>query len=73
MAVYTRSRQANGWVAEFKDAANTQEIGKVGDPVQSQFGYHVMKVESREATPYDKLTTRRQRRSQDRRRYDEIN
>ncbi|TFE24136.1 peptidylprolyl isomerase [Cohnella luojiensis] len=50
-------QQAKAWVAEFKDAANKQEIGKVGDPVQTQFGYHVMKVESREATPYDKLKT----------------
>ncbi len=49
-------QQAKGWVAEFKQAANTQEIGKVGDPVRTQFGYHVMKVESREPTAYDKLT-----------------
>lgn len=49
-------QKANAWVASFKEAANTQEIGKVGDPVQSEFGYHVMKVESREPTAYDKLT-----------------
>lgn len=48
--------QAKGWVQEFKDAANKQEIGKVGDPVQSQYGYHVMKVEKRTATPFDKLS-----------------
>jgi foldase protein PrsA len=49
-------KEAKEWVAEFKNAANTQEIGKVGEPVQSQFGYHVMKVESREATPWEKLS-----------------
>ncbi|QHW32155.1 peptidylprolyl isomerase [Paenibacillus rhizovicinus] len=49
-------QQAKGWVQEFKDAANKQEIGKVGDPVQSQFGYHVMKVEKRTPTAFDKLT-----------------
>lgn len=50
------NQQAKGWVQEFKDAANKQEIGKVGDPVQSQFGYHVMKVEKRTPTPFEKLT-----------------
>jgi foldase protein PrsA len=46
---------AGGWVAEFKQAANTQEIGKIGEPVKTEFGYHVMKVESREEVTYDKL------------------
>ncbi|RAP73310.1 peptidylprolyl isomerase [Paenibacillus montanisoli] len=50
------NQQAKGWVQEFKDAANKQEIGKVGEPVKSQFGYHVMKVEKREPTPFDKLS-----------------
>ncbi|RED53035.1 peptidylprolyl isomerase [Cohnella lupini] len=45
------------WVAEFKDAANKQEIGKIGDPVKTDYGYHVIKVESREeASSYDKLS-----------------
>lgn len=48
-------QEARVWVAEFKEAANTQEIGKIGDPVQTQYGYHVMKVEAREETPFDKL------------------
>ncbi|GGD99541.1 peptidylprolyl isomerase [Paenibacillus nasutitermitis] len=47
---------AKSWVAEFKEAANKQEIGKVGEPVKSSYGYHVMKVEKREATSFDKLT-----------------
>ncbi|BBH23343.1 foldase protein PrsA 4 [Paenibacillus baekrokdamisoli] len=50
------NQQAKGWVAEFKDAANKQAIGKVGDPVKSSFGYHVMKVEKREPTAFEKLT-----------------
>ncbi|MFC5701336.1 peptidylprolyl isomerase [Cohnella faecalis] len=49
-------KQAKEWVAEFKDAANKQEIGKIGDPVKTDYGYHVMKVESREPTAYDKLS-----------------
>jgi len=47
---------SKGWVAEFKDAANKQEIGKIGEPVKTQFGYHVMKVESREPATFDSLT-----------------
>ncbi|MFC5648894.1 peptidylprolyl isomerase [Paenibacillus solisilvae] len=49
------NQQAKAWVAEFKDAANKQEIGKVGDPVKSSYGYHVMEVEKRTPTPFDKL------------------
>ncbi len=50
------NQQAKAWVAEFKDAANKQEVGKVGDPVKSSYGYHVMKVEKRTPTAFDKLT-----------------
>lgn len=34
-------------VPEFDTAAFSQTIGKVGDPVRSAFGYHVIKVEER--------------------------
>jgi len=37
----------SGWVPEFGAAARTQAIGKVGAPVKTQFGYHLVKVESR--------------------------
>jgi foldase protein PrsA len=47
--------KAKDWVAEFKEAANTQPIGQIGEPVQTQYGYHVIKVESREETTFDKL------------------
>lgn len=48
-------QEARGWVAAFKEAANTQEIGKIGEPVQTEYGYHVMKVEAREEVTFDKL------------------
>ena len=32
---------------EFEQAVRTQEIGKVGDPVKTSFGYHLILVESR--------------------------
>ncbi len=32
---------------EFEEAVRTQEIGKVGEPVKTNFGYHLILVESR--------------------------
>ncbi|WP_217597035.1 peptidylprolyl isomerase [Cohnella sp. GbtcB17] len=49
-------KQAKEWVEEFKNAANTQAIGVIGDPVKTEYGYHVMKVEAREVATYDKLS-----------------
>jgi foldase protein PrsA len=40
-------------VPEFLSAAFSQPVGQVGQPVQSQFGYHVIKVTSRDVAPYD--------------------
>jgi peptidyl-prolyl cis-trans isomerase C len=34
-------------VPEFEDAAFSQEVGKVGDIVETQFGYHLIKVDER--------------------------
>ena len=48
--------EARQWVEEFKNAANTQPIGKIGDPVKTDYGYHVIMVVKREETPYDKLS-----------------
>lgn len=48
--------EAGNWVEAFKQAANTQPIGMIGDPVQTEYGYHVMKVEKREEMTFDKLT-----------------
>ncbi|CAM4486083.1 peptidylprolyl isomerase [Paenibacillus tarimensis] len=49
-------QQVNSWVEEFKNAALTQEIGVIGDPVKTTYGYHVMKVEKREEVTFDKMT-----------------
>lgn len=35
------------FVKEFEEAANALPIGKVSDPVKSQFGYHVIQVQER--------------------------
>jgi len=50
------NQEAKAWVPEFKDAANKQEINKIGEPVKTDYGYHVIKVEKRESTAFDKLT-----------------
>lgn len=49
--------QQNGnWVEEFKQAAFKQEVGVVGDPVETEFGYHVILVEKRDTPAYADLT-----------------
>ncbi len=35
------------FVPEFEQAAFAQEIGKVGEPVKTQFGFHIIRVEKR--------------------------
>lgn len=39
------------WVEGFKNAAISQAIGTIGDPVETEFGYHVIKVDSRSVKP----------------------
>jgi len=40
-------------VPEFEKAAFSQPIGEVGEPVRSQFGYHIILVEKRESKPFE--------------------
>lgn len=42
-----------GFVPEFLLAVFNQPVGEVGAPVQTQFGFHVIKVTSRQTPPYD--------------------
>lgn len=41
----------SGYVAEFKAAVLKQKVGVIGDPVKTQYGYHIIRVDSREAAP----------------------
>ncbi|NGZ78135.1 peptidylprolyl isomerase [Saccharibacillus alkalitolerans] len=43
------------WVEAFKKAAMEQEVGVVGDPVKTEYGYHVIKVEKRNDTLTDEV------------------
>jgi foldase protein PrsA len=45
-----------GWAEAFKENALTLPLNTISAPVETQFGYHVMKVESRSETAFDKLT-----------------
>jgi foldase protein PrsA len=40
-------------VSEFEDAAFSQPIGEIGEPVQTQFGYHIIQVLDRQELPLD--------------------
>ncbi len=42
-----------GFVPEFLLAVLAQPVGEVGAPVQTQFGFHVIKVTSRAVPPFD--------------------
>ena len=39
------------FVKEFSDAAFTQEIGEIGKPVKTDFGYHIIQVIARQELP----------------------
>ncbi|MDR6549575.1 peptidylprolyl isomerase [Paenibacillus qinlingensis] len=41
------------WVEGFKVAAINQTVGVIGDPVETEFGYHIIKVESRSVKSFD--------------------
>ncbi|MBM3776587.1 MAG: hypothetical protein FJW37_15710 [Acidobacteria bacterium] len=42
-------------VAPFEQAAFAMAPGELSEPVKSQFGYHLIKVEAREAKTFDEL------------------
>ncbi|OXM14550.1 peptidylprolyl isomerase [Paenibacillus herberti] len=44
---------AGGWVENFKKAALEQKIGVVGEPVETEYGYHVIQVEKRDLPTFD--------------------
>ncbi|AWV31196.1 peptidylprolyl isomerase [Paenibacillus sp. FSL H7-0716] len=61
----TGSKEAGGeykdkavgtYVEEFKKAAQTLPLNTVSDPVETSYGYHIIKVESRTDKTFDQLT-----------------
>ncbi|WP_235941731.1 peptidylprolyl isomerase [Paenibacillus puerhi] len=45
--------EVSQWVPEFKKAAVELPLNQISDPVETSYGYHVMKVESRSAKTFD--------------------
>lgn len=48
----------NAWVPEFKKAAIELPLNSISDPVETEFGYHIMKVEWRNSNKYDDVKDR---------------
>ncbi|PYE43759.1 peptidylprolyl isomerase [Paenibacillus barcinonensis] len=44
------------WVEAFKEAAKTLPLNKISDPIETEYGYHIMKVEARTEADFSKLT-----------------
>ncbi|SDG16881.1 foldase protein PrsA [Fontibacillus panacisegetis] len=44
------------WVTEFKEQAKTLPLNKISDPVKTDFGYHIMRVEARTEKAFADLT-----------------
>jgi foldase protein PrsA len=49
------STNVNSWVAEFKQAVLNLPINKVSEPVLSQFGYHIIRVDARSLSTYEEV------------------
>ncbi|NEW05991.1 peptidylprolyl isomerase [Paenibacillus sp. SYP-B3998] len=47
--------EVSQWVAGFKKAAISLTLNTISDPVETEFGYHVMKVESRSVKTFDSV------------------
>jgi len=45
----------NMWVENFKKAAIELPIDEISEPIKTEYGYHVMKVESRRTVDFDEL------------------
>ncbi|MGF7030540.1 foldase protein PrsA [Paenibacillus mucilaginosus] len=43
------------WVEAFKKAAAELELNKISDPVETEYGYHIMRVEARTAGTFEQV------------------
>lgn len=48
--------QVGNWVEPFKQAALTLPLNTISDPVETSYGYHVMRVEARTEKTFETLT-----------------
>lgn len=54
--------QDTGFVPEFMLAVSNQPVGQVGAPVKTQFGFHLIKVTSRETPPFEEVKSQARQR-----------
>ena len=47
----------NSMVPEFEKAAFSQPVGEVSEPIKTQFGYHLIRVDKREAPTFESQRT----------------
>ncbi|MNN07768.1 Foldase protein PrsA 3 precursor [compost metagenome] len=48
--------EVSNWVEAFKQAALTQPLNQIGEPVETEYGYHIIRVEARTEKKYEDLT-----------------
>ncbi len=46
----------SNWVTEFKDKAITLPLNKISEPVETTYGYHIMRVEKRTEKKFEDMT-----------------
>ncbi|WP_068621719.1 peptidylprolyl isomerase [Paenibacillus tuaregi] len=51
-----KDKEVSEWVPQFKEKAQTLPLNKVSDPVETDYGYHIMRVEARTEKTYTDLT-----------------
>lgn len=47
----------NMWVPEFREAAITLPLKEVSEPVETAYGFHVIRVEERETLSYEEVSS----------------
>ncbi|WP_433944861.1 foldase protein PrsA [Paenibacillus sp. SN-8-1] len=51
-----KDKNAGEWVPQFKEKAVTLPLNKISDPVETDYGYHIMRVEARTEKALNDLT-----------------